>query len=149
MRENGIEYTDGLAFELGGSRSVADIGVRAVYTMQADELIATIPKQACLTVKTTRAAQLMEEEELGGGLGLVVAVMYERSLQERSRWFGYLQSLPNEQRLPFLWSPEEIDSLLQGTELHKVGGSMYPQFDFSYSVFSVQSFLIGTSSLSL
>ncbi|KAG6551635.1 hypothetical protein Mapa_006720 [Marchantia paleacea] len=120
MRDNGIEYSDGLEFVLGGSGSVADIGVRALYDMEENDLIATIPKQACLTVQTTAASKILEQVEIGGGLGLAVALMYEMSLQERSKWYGYLQLLPNEQKLPFLWSSEEIDELLLGTELHKV-----------------------------
>ncbi|KAL2645247.1 hypothetical protein R1flu_012834 [Riccia fluitans] len=120
MRVNGIEYSDGLAFELGGSGSVADIGVKALVDMKEGNLIATIPKQACLTMLTTEASSVLEEAELGGGLGLVVAVMFERSLQERSKWYGYLQLLPDAQTLPFLWTPEEIDELLCGTELHQV-----------------------------
>ncbi len=120
MRENGIEYSDALAFHEGDKTVAADIGVKALYDLKEGDLIATIPKEACLTVKTSQAAAMIDEAELGGDLGLAVAVMYERSKQQFSKWYGYLQLLPFRQSLPIVWSLIEIDSLLAGTELHKV-----------------------------
>jgi len=120
MRENGIEYSDALAFYEGDKTVAADIGVKALYDLKEGDLIATIPKEACLTVKTSQAAAIIDEAELGGDLGLAVAVMYERSKQQSSKWYGYLQLLPFRQSLPIVWSLIEIDSLLAGTELHKV-----------------------------
>ncbi|CAM6058757.1 unnamed protein product [Sphagnum tenellum] len=119
MRENGIEYSDALAFHEGDKTVAADIGVKALYDLKEGDLIATIPKEACLTVKTSQAAAMLDEAELGGDLGLAVAVMYERSKQQFSKWYGYLQLLPFRQSLPIVWSLIEIDSLLAGTELHK------------------------------
>ncbi|KAL3680486.1 hypothetical protein R1sor_023442 [Riccia sorocarpa] len=119
MQDNGIAYSDELAFELGGSGSVADIGVKALVEMKEGDLIAGIPKQACLTPLTTAASAELEEAEFGGGLALTVALMFEKSLQGRSRWYGYLQLLPDFQRLPYLWTSDEIEELLCGTELHQ------------------------------
>lgn len=118
MRDNHVKYSDGLSFHIGDS--VADIGVKALYDLHEGEMIATIPKQACLTILTTEAEALLSEAELGGGLGLAVALMYERSIGELSKWSGYLRLLPFQQYLPFVWSLPEIDRLLTGTELHKV-----------------------------
>ncbi|ONK55008.1 uncharacterized protein A4U43_UnF8680 [Asparagus officinalis] len=63
---------------------------------------------------------MIEEAELEGSLGLCVAVMYERSLGSDSPWDGYLQVLPERESVPLVWSLEEADSLLSGTELDKV-----------------------------
>lgn len=63
---------------------------------------------------------MIEEAELDGSLGLCVAVMYERSLGSDSTWDGYLQVLPERESVPLVWSLEEADSLLSGTELDKV-----------------------------
>ncbi|KAJ7568046.1 hypothetical protein O6H91_01G016500 [Diphasiastrum complanatum] len=119
MASNGIEWSDALEFGMGNV-IVADTGVIAVCDLKEGDLIATIPKWACLTVKTTMAAELLEQAGLAGVLGLTVALMYERSKAEESMWYGYLQLLPHQQMLPFLWTTEEIDNLLIGTELHKV-----------------------------
>lgn len=121
MLANGIQYSDGLEFTLGNG-IVSDIGVKALYDFHEGELIATIPKQACLTVKTSGAAEMIEEAQLAGGLGLAVALMYEKSRKERSPWYEYLLLLPSHQALPIVWEPQEIDSLL-GTELHAAGCS--------------------------
>lgn len=119
MRDNNVEYSAGLSFHIGDS--VADIGVKARVDLHEGEMIATIPKQACLTIITSEAETMIVEAELGGGLGLVVALMYERSLGELSKWDGYLRLVPFQQCLPIVWSLADIDRLLTGTELHKIG----------------------------
>jgi SET domain-containing protein 6 len=50
------------------------------------ERLCTIPKAACISIRTTELADVIEAEELGGGLGLVLAVMHERSLGSQSKW---------------------------------------------------------------
>ncbi|XP_016572859.2 ribosomal lysine N-methyltransferase 3 isoform X2 [Capsicum annuum] len=94
--------------------------VRALCDLDDGDLVAIIPKESCLTVKASGARQMVEEAELEGILALGVAIMYERSLGPLSPWFGYLQLLPYAEPIPLLWSPSEIDSLLVGTELHKI-----------------------------
>lgn len=120
MRENNVEYSEALSFHVGNT--VADIGVKSQTDLHEGDVIATIPKQACLTVLTSEAREIIAEAEFGGGLGLAIALMYERSLGVLSKWYGYLQLLPSQQCLPFVWTLSEIDRLLVGTELHKVGG---------------------------
>lgn len=61
-------------------------------------------------------ADLIEEEELGGGLGLVFAVAYELAAGAASPWAGYLASLPEREYVPFFWADEELAELA-GTEL--------------------------------
>eukprot|EP00897_Mesotaenium_endlicherianum_P003762 jgi/Mesen1/3413/ME000192S02578 len=119
MHDAGIRYSDAVDFTKGGPASVRDWGVRALSDLSVGDLIATIPKRACVTLRTTEAADVLEEAGLAGHLGLAVAVMYERSLGERSRWFGYLQQIPVREDLPLVWSQEEVDLLLVGTELHQ------------------------------
>lgn len=119
MRESGIEYSDAIEFR-GGEGSVADTGVFALLDLQEGDVLGKIPKEACLTVKTTGAAELLEEAELGGGLGLAAALMYERSKRELSPWYGYMRFLPESQCVPILWRAEDIDSYLTGTEIHAV-----------------------------
>eukprot|EP00249_Psilotum_nudum_P006340 c19652_g1_i2 orf=481-1488(-) len=119
MQDCGIQYSD--ALELTNSDDiVSEIGVMALCDLYEGDLIAVIPKKACLTTKTTGAADMIEDAELGGGLGLTVALMYEMSRKEQSPWYDYLQLLPSYQILPIVWSADEIDNYLAGTELHMV-----------------------------
>lgn len=96
------------------------ISVRALCDLKEGDLVATIPKSSCLTIKTSVANEMIEEAGLDGSLGLSVALMYEKSLGCDSVWDGYLQLLPERESVPLVWSLEEVDSFLLGTELHKV-----------------------------
>ncbi|XP_019195227.1 PREDICTED: ribosomal lysine N-methyltransferase 3 isoform X2 [Ipomoea nil] len=116
MNSKGIEWSD--ALELVATES--PVFIRAVCDLHEGDVVAKIPKESCLTIKTCGARQMIEEAELDGYLGLAVALMYERSLGPVSPWFGYLQLLPHSEPIPLLWSLSEINSLLAGTELHKI-----------------------------
>ncbi|RWR92659.1 ribosomal lysine N-methyltransferase 3 [Cinnamomum micranthum f. kanehirae] len=96
------------------------ISVRALCDLKEGDLVATIPKSSCLTIKTSVANEMIEEAGLDGSLGLSVALMYEKSLGCDSVWDGYLQLLPERESVPLVWSLEEVDSFLLGTELHKI-----------------------------
>ncbi|KAG9141265.1 hypothetical protein Leryth_001739 [Lithospermum erythrorhizon] len=96
------------------------VSVKALCDLHEGDVVATIPKDSCLTNKTSSACHLIADAGLDGFLALAVAIMYEISLGPASRWFGYLQIMPHNEPIPLLWSVEEIDSLLAGTELHKV-----------------------------
>ena len=117
MTSQGIQCSDALQFT-----DIPDngISVKALYDLREGDVVANVPKLACLTVKTTSASSIIEEVGLGGYLGLSVALMYERSLGENSNWAGYLQLLPDKECVPLLWSLQDVDQFLCGTELHKV-----------------------------
>ena len=82
--------------------------------------MATIPKDSCLTVNTSSAKDIIEDYGFEGPLGLSFALMYEISLGHASPWAPYLHLLPDSEPLPLVWTLDEVDSLLCGTELHKV-----------------------------
>ena len=117
MKANGLTYSD--ALELLDSPSNG-ISIRSLRDLVEGEDVATIPKRACLTIKNSAARRMILDSGLAGHLGLSVAIMYERSLGITSPWFGYLQILPEMECSPLIWSSEDIDTLLLGTELHKV-----------------------------
>ncbi|KAL3649682.1 hypothetical protein CASFOL_006085 [Castilleja foliolosa] len=124
MKFHGIECSDALLISTGNrsdddSSRPLSISVTALGDLKEGDVVSTIPKQSCLTVKTSAACHLIEEVQLGGYLGLAVAIMYEKSIGHQSKWFEYLQILPPFEPIPLLWSLPEIDSLLSGTELHK------------------------------
>ncbi|CAH9116824.1 unnamed protein product [Cuscuta epithymum] len=111
-----VECSDALELVEAGS----SFFVRAVSDLHDGDVVAKIPKESCLTIKTCGARQMIEEAELDGYLGLAVALMYERSLGPLSSWYGYLQLLPHSEPIPLLWPLSDINSLLAGTELHKI-----------------------------
>lgn len=117
MQSQGIEWSNGLEFaddDEGGG-----ISVKALFDLNEGDLVATIPKNACLTIKTSLAKDIIEESGLAESLGLSVALMYEKSIGEASNWAGYLQLLPDSECLPLVWTLDEVDQFLTGTELHK------------------------------
>ncbi|CAL1381147.1 unnamed protein product [Linum trigynum] len=119
MKSQGFQWTDGLEFVDRSEGGGGGVSVKAVRDLREGEAVAAIPKAACLTVKNSGASELIESADLGGFLGLSVALMYEKGLGESSPWAGYLQLLPESECIPLLWTLDEVDRLLQGTELHK------------------------------
>ncbi|XP_042963334.1 ribosomal lysine N-methyltransferase 3 [Carya illinoinensis] len=117
MNSQGIEYSGALGFV--DSSEGDGISVRALCDLKEGDVVARIPKATCLTIQTSGAHEVIESVGFGGYLGLAVALMYERSLGESSPWADYLQLLPCQECLPLLWTLDEVDFLLRGTELHK------------------------------
>lgn len=111
-----IAYSDALEFV---DSQDDGISVRALYELKEGDLVATIPKRSCLTIRTSGISPLIEASGLDGSLGLALALMYERSLGAASPWEGYLQILLDRECVPFTWSLNEVDNLLVGTELHE------------------------------
>ncbi|KAH7685237.1 Histone-lysine N-methyltransferase protein [Dioscorea alata] len=116
MRSCAIASSDALEIVENASSGIA---VKALCELREGDVVATIPKAACLTIRTSAARTAIEEAGIDGSLGLSFALMFERSLGATSKWFGYLQVLPEREEVPLVWSSEEVDRLLAGTELHK------------------------------
>lgn len=117
MKSHGFEWNDALEFV---DTPEEGISVRALCQLKEGDVVAKMPKEACLTKRTSGAHEIIEGAGLDGHLGLAVAIMYERSLGEESPWAGYLQLLPDQECLPLVWTLNEVDELLCGTELHQV-----------------------------
>lgn len=118
MISQGIEWSND-ALDLTDTPEEG-ISVKALRDLKEGDLVARIPKKACLTIKNSGARQMIEAAGLDGYLGLSVALMYEKSLGHESPWATYLHLLPQSECLPLLWTLDEVDHLLTGTELHKV-----------------------------
>ncbi|DBA84491.1 TPA: hypothetical protein ACH3X1_006110 [Trebouxia sp. C0004] len=100
----------------GGTNGELGFAVAAARDVPEYDTLCEIPKEAVLSVRNSAIANLIEEEQLGGGLGLILSIMYEVSIGARSKWHAYLQSLPSREYLPLFWQEGEL-ALLQGTEL--------------------------------
>ncbi|KAI9230137.1 MAG: hypothetical protein DHS80DRAFT_29083 [Piptocephalis tieghemiana] len=92
------------------------LGVFALKDLSPGDLVCGIPRTAVLSAVNSGIANLLEDEAIGGGIALTLAVMFEKSRGESSPWAGYFQSLPPKTHLPVFWTEEER-ALLQGTEL--------------------------------
>lgn len=81
-------------------------------------VVAKIPKSSVLSVHAATCANILDDENLGGGVALTIAVLHEKQLGEKSRWWGYLQSLPPKVDLPVLWPTDsQAFQYLKGTDL--------------------------------
>lgn len=96
------------------------VSVLSTADCSKGEILARIPKSACLTPRTTEASDLLEAFGLCGNLALVAAIMFEKSLGPKSKWFEYLQQIPDQEDLPFVWGKKCVDELLSGTEIYEV-----------------------------
>lgn len=92
------------------------LGIIALKDIEEGRELCSIPKSACISIRTSGIADVLEQESLGGGLGLIVAVLYEMSLGKASPWYEYLNAIPTREYLPIFWNEQEI-SALEGTEL--------------------------------
>lgn len=117
MKSKGLEWSDALEFVDTPEEGVE---VRALCQLKEGDVVAKMPKEACLTTKTSGARKIIEEAGLDGHLGLAFAIMYERSLDGDSPFAGYLQLLPHQECVPIVWTLDEVNELLCGTELHQV-----------------------------
>ncbi|KAK6095944.1 hypothetical protein MT418_003819 [Batrachochytrium dendrobatidis] len=88
--------------------------VFAKQTLEVGDILCAIPKEAILSIKNCGVADVLEEQGLGGQLGLVIALMFERSLGEKSPWYGYIQSLPLRENIPLFWEKDQ-QACLDGT----------------------------------
>lgn len=122
MRSVGISW-DSSAITLVDAGTVPcsglALGIIAARDVKEGDELCSIPKAACISPLTSSIADIIEAEELGSGLGLVVAVMHEASLGKESKWAGYFAALPPREYMPMFWSKEELESL-KGTELEQL-----------------------------
>ncbi|GAB4814451.1 hypothetical protein N2152v2_001497 [Parachlorella kessleri] len=113
----GISWNVDLIQLVDNSRGCSGLalGVQAVADVPEGAHLCTIPKAACISMRTSSIADILETESLGGGLGLILALLHEMSLGKESKWHGYLESLPAREYVPVFWCKEELE-LLEGTE---------------------------------
>eukprot|EP00210_Caulerpa_lentillifera_P005738 g5486.t1 len=88
-----------------------DWSVFAKTDVEEGTVLAWIPNSALLSPTNSALKSILETESVVSGLSLVIALAYERSLKEKSKWFGYLESLPERENLPVFWSDEELAPL--------------------------------------
>ena len=86
MHDNGIEWDRATVSVRGGTSQEPGFSVRAMLDISEGHTLCEIPKSVVLSVHNTAAAEIIKTEQLGGGLGLILAIMYELSLDAVSKW---------------------------------------------------------------
>ena len=97
--------------------------IRARQPVTSGAGLAMIPKDACITRCTTQIWEILQDEGFSGGLGLVIAVWYERGVGSRSKWAGYFESMNDREHLPVFWSVDEL-AALEGTEVGDIAADV-------------------------
>ena len=78
-------------YDLIEFRSVdASWGVFAKEEISEGSSLGWIPYSSIISPQNTEIADLLEKEELTGGLALVIATAYERCRKQHSKWFLFL-----------------------------------------------------------
>ena len=90
MLANGIAWDRAAVGITGGKHENEGFSVHATQDIAEGHALSKIPKDAVLSVRNTAAAEIIETEQLGGGLGLILAIMYELSLGAASKWYIHL-----------------------------------------------------------
>ncbi|GHJ88587.1 hypothetical protein NliqN6_4989 [Naganishia liquefaciens] len=103
------------------------LGAVALRDLEEDTLLFTVPSQLLLSAEHSdlrthlSSADWKDLVEIGGWTALILCMMWEDAQGVRSKWYGYLRTLPERFDTPMFWSEEEL-KWLQGTDLlSKVG----------------------------
>ncbi|EKX47185.1 hypothetical protein GUITHDRAFT_137775 [Guillardia theta CCMP2712] len=104
--------------------SDGQLGMFALQELHKDQRVLSLPASICFSEE--RELEEEEEEEMTGALGalsdlygfseespvgepsIVLQLLRELSKGQQSRWFGYLQALPAQDRLDALWLDEGV-----------------------------------------
>ncbi|KAF9109310.1 hypothetical protein BGX27_007763 [Mortierella sp. AM989] len=94
------------------------LGVYAKKNLESGFEAIQVPKSVVLSAQSTAIANLIEEEDVEGYVGLTLAAMYEMSQGKESLWSAYLTLLNN--RRPQMASdlPEDARELMKKSEVH-------------------------------
>lgn len=89
---------------------------------EGEELFA-IPRDLILTPHNSKLKDLVSQdlEELGPWLSLILVMIYEFLLGERSAWAPYFSVLPREFDTLMFWSDEELKELQGSAIVEKIG----------------------------
>ncbi|KAG5935947.1 hypothetical protein E4U53_000319 [Claviceps sorghi] len=107
-------------------------GMVATRDIPADTTLFTIPRCAIINTETSALREHLpalfesqgdqdDEQALDSWSALILALMYEHLLGDRSRWKPYLDILPDAFDTPMFWTEEELSKLQASATLRKIG----------------------------
>ncbi|EMR11821.1 hypothetical protein PNEG_00246 [Pneumocystis murina B123] len=105
-----------------------------VYTekfIKKNTIILKVPKNAILSPKTSLLSFFLDKTKIPSILSVCIVYMYEKSLGQKSPWYGYLQIMPDKVDIPKLWNHEK--KWLKGTEIEYVGGLDISELQSAYN----------------
>jgi hypothetical protein len=115
-----LEFVD----ESNGSCSITEDQVKIIAKekIQASTKIGRIPKSACLSLLNVPNVHCRIETfglDDDADIALAAAITHEMAIGKKSKWFGYLNSLPLEgEFIPLLW-PEDLLDCLRDCDLYE------------------------------
>lgn len=88
-----------------------------------NEELFTIPRDLVLSTQNSQLKDLLPQdlEELGPWLSLMLVMVYEYLLGDRSRWAAYFQVLPRKFDSLMFWSTAELQELQGSAVIEKIG----------------------------
>eukprot|EP01132_Coremiostelium_polycephalum_P003279 gene3279-4107_t len=98
---------------------ISGMGIVALQDLKVDTIVGSIPKKSILSIHTSSISDLLKKYKIKGPIAVSIALLYEASIGESSKWYGYIKSLPMVVDLPILWD-KESKSLLLGTSLNSM-----------------------------
>ena len=127
MEQSGVKYDKNLLEFVRETDGKSDLSITedqikiiAKERIAPSTKIGRIPKSACLSLRNVPEVQSRIEEfglDEDDDIALATAITHELAIGKRSRWFGYLSSLPaGGEFIPLLW-PEDLLECLRRTDL--------------------------------
>lgn len=86
MHAAGFVWSASTVTLCGGNEDDGAFAVTASCDIAEGATLCEVPKSAVLSIRNSAIADLIEEEQLGGGLGLILAIMHEVSIGQESKW---------------------------------------------------------------
>lgn len=114
--DNEIWFDSKLMGIYGSPKTDVGLSVRSKSNIPKNTILCKINKDSVLSIRTSAISDLIEENGLGGGLALVLCLMFEFSQGFKSPWLPYLSCLPDSVDVPLYWTYEDL-LLLKGTDL--------------------------------
>lgn len=106
-------------------------GVFSSSVISEDAVLFHIPKTCILSIRTCAIANILENSDIDGMLGVCLAYMYERFLGHLSPWHPYINICPRSVPISKSWNTAE-QRILKGTEVAMVGGTSLSDFKEMY-----------------
>lgn len=99
------------------------VSLVALEDIQEGEELFSIHHSDLLTIKNSDLPRRIIEDfkELDPWMSLILVMIYEASLKEKSKWWPYLQILPTQLDTLMYWSPVELAELRGCLVVEKIG----------------------------
>ncbi|GJJ71591.1 hypothetical protein EMPS_03941 [Entomortierella parvispora] len=95
------------------------LGVYAKKSLHAGSEVIQVPKAIVLSVETTGIANLLQDEEIEGYIGLTIGCMYELARGSQSPWFPYLALVTKRPPQMATALPEEKRQMMKFCEAYQ------------------------------